>query len=44
MPAGLPRVLLRLEGLAVLAGAVIVSFHGGFGWVAFVALILAPHL
>jgi len=42
MPAGLPRVLLRLEGLAVLAGAVIVYFHAGFGWVAFVALILAP--
>ncbi len=44
MPAGLPRVLLRLEGLAVLAGAVIVYFHAGFGWVAFVALILAPDL
>ena len=44
MPAGLPRVLLRLEGLAVLVGAVIVYFHVGFGWVAFVALILAPDL
>jgi hypothetical protein len=44
MPAGLPRVLLRLEGLAVLVGAVIVYFHADFGWVMFVALILAPDL
>lgn len=44
MPAGLTRVLLRLEGLAVLVGAVIVYFHAGFGWVAFVALILVPDL
>jgi hypothetical protein len=44
MPTALPRVLLRLEGLAVLVGAVIVYFHAGFGWVTFVALILAPDL
>jgi hypothetical protein len=44
MPAGLPRVLLRLEGLAVLVGAVILYFHADFGWVTFVVLILAPDL
>jgi hypothetical protein len=40
----LPRVLLRLEGLAVLAAAVTLYFYEDFGWILFVALILAPDL
>jgi uncharacterized protein DUF4260 len=40
----LPQVLLRLEGLAVVAAAVILYFHEDFGWILFVALILAPDL
>ena len=34
--------LLRAEGLAVLAAALIVYFDSGFGWVLLVALALAP--
>ena len=40
----LPQVLLRLEGLAVVAAAVALYFHEDFGWILFVALILAPDL
>ena len=40
----LPYLLLRLEGLAVAAAAVVLYFHEDFGWVLFVALILAPDL
>jgi hypothetical protein len=40
----LPHVLLRLEGLAVVAAAVVLYFHEEFGWILFVALILAPDL
>jgi hypothetical protein len=37
-------VLLRLEGLAVLAGALALYFHAGYGWVLLVVLALAPDL
>jgi hypothetical protein len=40
----LPHVLLRLEGLATLVAAVVFYFHEDFGWILFVALILAPDL
>jgi hypothetical protein len=40
----LPHLLLRLEGLAVMAAAVALYFHEDFGWILFVALILAPDL
>ena len=40
----LPQVLLRLEGLAVVAAAVALYFHEDFGWILFVVLILAPDL
>jgi uncharacterized protein DUF4260 len=40
----LPHLLLRLEGLAVVTAAVVLYFHEDFGWVLFVALILAPDL
>jgi hypothetical protein len=40
----LPHLLLRLEGLAVVAAAIVLYFHEDFGWILFVALILAPDL
>jgi hypothetical protein len=40
----LPRVLLRLEGLAVLVGALLLYFHADFGWVLLAVLFLAPDL
>jgi len=40
----LPRRLLHLEGLAVLAGALALYFESGFGWLALVLLFLAPDL
>ncbi len=40
----LPHLLLRLEGLAIVAAAVVLYFHEDFGWILFVALILAPDL
>jgi hypothetical protein len=40
----LPRVLLRLEGLAILAGAIVVYVDASYSIVAFVALFLAPDL
>jgi hypothetical protein len=39
-----PRVLLRLEGLAVAAAALAVYFHESYPVWLFVALILAPDL
>ena len=41
---GMPRLLLRLEGAAVLAGSLVLYFHEGFGWLALVLLALAPDL
>jgi Domain of unknown function (DUF4260) len=40
----LPHLLLRLEGLAVAAAAVVLYLHEDFRWILFVALILAPDL
>jgi hypothetical protein len=42
--SGLPRHLLRLEGLAVAGGAIALYFHFGYGWILLVALALAPDL
>jgi hypothetical protein len=39
-----PRVLLRLEGLALAVAAVVVYFHEDYSVWLFVALILAPDL
>jgi hypothetical protein len=40
----LPHHLLRLEGLAAAAAAVVLYVHQDFGWILFVALILTPDL
>lgn len=40
----LPRALLRLEGLAVLVGSLVLYFDADFGWLALVLLLLAPDL
>ncbi len=40
----LPARLLRLEGLAVLVGALALYFDADFGWLLLVLLILAPDL
>ena len=40
----LPRVLLRLEGLVVFAGAVVLYVDASYSIVAFAALFLAPDL
>jgi hypothetical protein len=40
----LPRTLLHLEGIAVLAAALVLYFDAGFGWIFLVLLILAPDL
>ena len=40
----IPALLLRAEGLALLAAAVTLYFTQGFGWVAFAALLLVPDL
>ena len=40
----LPARLLRLEGLAVLIGALVVYFDAGFGWLLLLVLVLAPDL
>jgi hypothetical protein len=44
VPDRLPHLLLRLEGLAIVAAVVVLYFHEDFGWILFVALILAPDL
>lgn len=41
---GMPRTLLRLEGLAMLAGALIAYDQIGAGWGAFALLFLLPDL
>jgi hypothetical protein len=41
---GAPRVWLRLEGVAVLALAVLLYARGGHSWLLFAALFLAPDL
>jgi hypothetical protein len=40
----LPARLLRLEGLAVAAGALVLYVDVGYGWFALVLLVLAPDL
>jgi hypothetical protein len=40
----LPARLLRLEGLAVAAGALVLYFDAGYGWLLLVLLVLAPDL
>jgi hypothetical protein len=40
----MPGLLLRAEGLAVLAGAAALYAWGGYGWLAFVLLLFAPDL
>jgi hypothetical protein len=44
MTERLPRRLLHLEGLAVLAAALALYFDAGYGWVLLLALFLAPDL
>jgi hypothetical protein len=46
LPGGMlvPRVLLRIEGVAVAAAALALYFHLGYGWVLLVVLALAPDL
>ena len=44
MTERLPRRLLHLEGLAVLAGSLVLYFDAGYGWLALVVLFLAPDL
>ena len=39
-----PRGLLRLEGLAVLSGSLVLYFDAGYGWLALLVLALAPDL
>ncbi|HEU5279676.1 MAG TPA: DUF4260 domain-containing protein [Gaiellaceae bacterium] len=38
----LPQLLLRAEGLAELAAALVLYFHADYGWLPFVVLILVP--
>lgn len=40
----LPRLLLRLEGLALLAGGLVLYFDAGLGWVWLLVFVLAPDL
>ena len=40
----LPGRLLRLEGLALLVGSLVVYFHLDFGWILLLVLFLAPDL
>ena len=40
----MPAVLLRIEGLVLFAAAIAIYFTQSFGWVRFVALLLAPDL
>ena len=42
--AGAPRAWLRLEGLAVLALAVLLYHRGGHSWLLFAGLFFAPDL
>jgi hypothetical protein len=40
----MPSLLLRLEGLAVAAAALVLYFHLDYGWILLVVLALAPDL
>ena len=40
----LPSRLLRLEGLAIAVGALVLYFHADYGWLLLLLLILAPDL
>jgi hypothetical protein len=40
----LPAVLLRLEGVAVLGASIALYADGGWSWLAYVLLLLAPDL
>lgn len=40
----LPQALLRLEGLALLVGSLVLYFDADFGWLLLVVLLLAPDL
>ncbi len=40
----LPRRLLHLEGLAVVAGSLVLYFDAGYGWPLLLVLVLAPDL
>lgn len=40
----MPLRLLRLEGLALLVGSLVVYFHLGFGWLLLVVLFFVPDL
>ena len=42
--SALPRSLLRLEGLAVAAGSLVLYAHLDYGWVLLAVLVLAPDL
>jgi hypothetical protein len=44
MVTGAPRAWLRIEGLAVLALAVLLYARGGHSWLTFAVLFLAPDL
>jgi hypothetical protein len=39
-----PALLLRLEGIALLAGAIVLYWHGDHSWVLFAVLLFAPDL
>lgn len=39
-----PDLLLRLEGAALFAGAVLLSWHGDYSWLWFALLFFAPDL
>ena len=39
-----PRLLLRAEGLAILAGAAVLYVEGDYNWLLFAILFLAPDL
>lgn len=40
----LPRRLLHLEGLAVVAGSLVLYFDAGYGWPLLLVIVLAPDL
>jgi Domain of unknown function (DUF4260) len=40
--ADLPTVFLRVEGVVILGLAVFLYWQGGFGWVLFALVVLAP--
>ena len=42
--SGSPRYLLRAEGAVVLALVLVLYWHGGFSWVLFAVLFLAPDI